>query len=109
MPASALLGSSLLLAVLTEKPLIHSAQGVKLSLTLRGAAAGSVETHTAVLAKFSPLGLLLCVPGCKTTSASSETSGCSGALYQWNDHWGWSALMQALSLLQKWKKRERFS
>lgn len=91
-PASALLGSSLLLAVLTEKPLIHSAERTELSLTLARAAAGSVQTHTAVLGKFTPPGLLLCFSVCKygwsvleyqykSRATFSETSGCSSALY----------------------------
>lgn len=114
-PASALLGSSLLLAVLTEKPLIHPAERMKLSLTLRGAAAGSVETQAGVLGKFTPSGLLLgstvckydfSILGylCKSRAPFCESSDCSGALY----HSGMAHGMLALSLLQKQKKREQF-
>lgn len=53
---------------------------VKLSLTLRGAAAGSVETHTGVLGKFTPSGLLLCFPVCKYDFSILDTYARAGAL-----------------------------
>lgn len=53
---------------------------MKLSLTLRGAAAGSAETHAGVLGKFTPSGLLLCFPVCKYDFSILDTSVRAGAL-----------------------------
>lgn len=53
---------------------------MKLSLTLRGAAAGSAETHAGVLGKFTPSGLLLCFPVGKYDFSILDTSVRAGAL-----------------------------